>query len=319
MNNLNPKVSIIGAGSVGMRYAYALIMKGIAREIVIVDLDKKRLEGEVMDLTHTAPYVSPVDIIAGDYSDTASSDLVVITAGVKQNIGQSRLELIESNVQLFKKIIPLLMKYTPEAIFLNVTNPVDILSHVSYKLSSKPANQVIGSGTVLDTARFRNLLARHVGIDSRNVHAYILGEHGDSEFPVWSKAMVGGVLFKDYCPNCCKRGKHCNHKEELGKIFKEVKESAYKIIESKGETSYGIGLALLRITEAILNNENSILPVSSLIQGYLDINDLYLSLPAVVNKSGLDYMLNIDLNEEEKSLLKKSAKVIKDNLIKVGF
>ncbi|MDP8216244.1 MAG: L-lactate dehydrogenase [Candidatus Kaelpia imicola] len=319
MNSLNPKISIIGAGNVGMRYAYALTIKGLAREIVIVDLDKERLSGEVMDLSHTAPYVSPVEIIGGDYSDTAGSDLVVITAGAKQRAGQSRLELIKANVGLFKKIIPLLMKYTPEAVFLNVTNPVDLLSYVSYKLSSKLSNEVIGSGTVLDTARFRNLLAHHVGVDTRNVHAYILGEHGDSEFPVWSKAMVGGVLFKDYCLKCCRRGEYCNHKEELGKISKEVKNSAYKIIEKKGETSYGIGLALVRITEAILNNENAILPVSSLIQGYLGLKDLYLSLPAVVNGEGLDFILNIELDQEEQKLLKNSAKVIKENLVKVGF
>ncbi|MDP8253377.1 MAG: L-lactate dehydrogenase [Candidatus Kaelpia aquatica] len=319
MNNLNPKVSIIGAGNVGMRYAYALTIKGLAREIVIVDLDKERLSGEVMDLSHTAPYVSPVEIIGGDYSDTVGSDLVVITAGAKQEVGQSRLDLIEANVKLFKKIIPLLMQYTPEAIFLNVTNPVDLLSYVSYKLSSKPSNEVIGSGTVLDTARFRNLLAHHVGVDPRNIHAYILGEHGDSEFPVWSKAMVGGVLFKDYCPKCCRRGESCSHQEELGKIFKEVKDSAYNIIERKGETSYGIGLALVRITEAILNNENAILPVSSLMQGYLGIKDLYLSLPSVVNRSGLDYVLNIELNEEEQKSLKNSAEIIREKLNKVGF
>jgi len=319
MASLNPKVSIIGAGNVGMRYAYALIVRGLAREIVIVDKDKKRLEGEVMDLTHTAPYTSPVNIVNGDYRDIAGSDLIVITAGVKQRVGQSRLELIESNVKLFREIVPLLMKYAPEAVFLNVTNPVDLLSYVTYKISSKPSASVIGSGTVLDTARFRNLLAKHVGIDSRNIHAYILGEHGDSEFPVWSRAMVGGILFKDYCPKCCVRGKDCNHKEELGKIFKEVKESAYKIIERKGETSYGIGLAILRITEAVLNDQNAILPVSSLVKDYLGLDDLYLSLPAVVNKRGLDYILNIELNNEEQELLKSSAKVVKDILTKIGF
>jgi L-lactate dehydrogenase len=319
MAGLNPKVSIIGAGNVGMRYAYALIVRGLAREIVMVDKDKRRLEGEVMDLTHTAPYTSPVNIISGGYEDIRGSDLVVITAGVKQRVGQSRLELIESNVKLFKEIVPLLMKYASDAVFLNVTNPVDLLSYVTYKLSSKPASGVIGSGTVLDTARFRNLLAKHVAVDSRNIHAYILGEHGDSEFPVWSKAMVGGILFKDYCLRCCKRGESCNHQEELGKIFKEVKESAYNIIERKGETSYGIGLALLRITEAILNDQNAILPVSSLIKGYLGLEDLYLSLPAVVNKSGVDYILNIDLDQSEQELLKKSAGVIRGILDKIGF
>lgn len=303
----------------GLRYAYALIIKGLARQVVIVDINRKRLEGDVMDLSHGAPYVSPVEIIAGDYPDIKGSDLVVITAGAKQNPGQTRMELVEANVKLFRNIIPDIMKYSPDAIFLNVTNPVDVLSYVAYKLSSKPHNQVIGSGTVLDTARFRHLLAEHVGVDARNIHAYILGEHGDSEFPVWSKAMVGGLLFEDYCPTCCKKHKSCNHKEELDKIFTAVKESAYNIIERKGETSYGIGLALVRITRALLNDENSVLPVSSFISGYAGIKDLYISLPAVVNKTGVNYILQLSLSEKEQEMFKKSAGIIRQTLDKIGF
>jgi len=310
MNKLKPKVSIIGCGNVGMRYAYALMISGIARQIVLVDIDKKRLEGEVMDLSHGAPYISPVEIIAGDYKDLKDSDLVVITAGKKQKPNQSRIELAQDNVELFRQIIPKITKYAKNAIFLIVSNPVDILSYAAYKFSKKPAKEVIGSGTVLDTARFRFLLAKHCKIDPRNIHAYILGEHGDTEFAVWSRVMIGGVLFKDYCYIC--KDKHiCLKKEELNKIFIEVRDSAYKIIERKGETSYGIGLALLRITEAILNNENSILPVSSLIEGYFGIKDVYLSLPAVVNRGGVREILNIEFSSAEKRAFINSAQTLK--------
>jgi len=310
MNTLKPKVSIIGCGNVGMRYAYALMISGIARQIVLVDIDKKRLEGEVMDLSHGAPYISPVEVVAGDYPDIKDSDLVVITAGKKQKPNQSRIELAQDNVELFRQIIPKITRYAKEAIFLIVTNPVDVLSYAAYKFSKKPAKEVIGSGTVLDTARFRFLLAKHCKIDPRNIHAYILGEHGDTEFAVWSRVMIGGVLFKDYCYIC--KDKHiCLKKEELNKIFIEVRDSAYKIIERKGETSYGIGLALVRITEAILNDENAILPVSSLIEGYLGIKGVYLSLPAVINRKGIREVLKIELSPEEKQAFINSAYSLK--------
>lgn len=310
MPNLRPKVSIIGCGNVGMRYAYALMIKGIARKIVIVDIDKKRLEGEVMDLSHGAPYISAVEVAAGDYPDIADSDLVVITAGAKQKPGQSRIDLTKINVALFRKMIPEIIKYAPKAILLIVTNPVDVLSYATYKISGNPFNKVIGSGTVLDSARFRYLIARHCNIDPRNIHGYILGEHGDTEFPVWSKTMIGGVLFHNYC-DVCKNGKTCDHQQGLEDIFAEVRGSAYKIIERKGETSYGIGLALARITQAIIKDENAILPVSSLVKNYLGINDVYLSLPAILNKHGVREVLNIELSENEKSDFIKSANEIK--------
>jgi len=307
---LIPKISIIGCGNVGLRYAYALVLSGLARQIVLVDMDKKRVEGEVLDLSHTAPYVSPVEIIAGDYADTKDSGLVVITAGKKQAPGQSRIDLVKDNIEIFKTIIPQVSKYSPNSILLVVSNPVDVLAYAAYKLSSKPVEKVIGSGTVLDTARFRFLLAKHCNIDPHNVHAYILGEHGDSEFAVWSRAMIGGILFKEYCP-MCSRYKSCSSHKMLENIFLEVKNSAYEIIEKKGETSYGIGLALVRITRAILHDENAILPVSSLLNGYLGIKDVYLSLPAIVNKNGVKQVLNIKLSEEEEQAFKNSADAIK--------
>jgi len=318
MDSLKPKVSIIGCGNVGMRYAYALIMKGLARSIVITDMDKKRLEGEVMDLSHGAPYISPVEIITGDYPDIKDSDLVMITAGKKQKPGQTRLELARDNVEIYRQIISQIVKYAPSAILLVVSNPVDILSYAAYKFSSKPSHEVIGSGTVLDTARFRFLLAQHCKIDSHNIHAYILGEHGDTEFVAWSNAMIGGVLFKDYC-SICRNNHTCHHKKDLKQIFMEVRDSAYKIIERKGETSYGIGLSLVRITQAILHDENSVLPVSSLIDNYLGISDVYLSLPAVLNKNGVREILKLKFSRQEEKQLKDSAEAIKKVIKKVGL
>lgn len=318
ISNFKPKVAIIGCGNVGMRYAYALIMQGLARSVVITDIDHKRLEGEVMDLSHGAPYISPVEIIAGDYPQIKDSDLVVITAGRKQKPGQSRLELAKDNVEIYRQIIPQIIKYAPSAILLVVTNPVDVLTFAAYKLSSKPAHEVIGSGTVLDTARFRFLLAKHCKIDPRNAHAYILGEHGDSEFAVWSNAMIGGVLFKSYC-SVCSNNHTCRHEEELEEIFTEVRDSAYKIIERKGETSYGIGLSLVRITQAILHDENAVLPVSSLIDGYLGIRDVYLSLPVVLNKNGVREILKLELSAQEEKQLKNSAEAIKNVIKKMGL
>ena len=311
------KVAIIGAGNVGIRYAYALMIEGVARKILVVDSNRMRAEGEVMDLSHGAPYISPVEIQVGDYPDLAGSDLVVVTAGKKQLPGQTRLDLAKGNIELYRTIIPEIVRYAPDAHILVVSNPVDILSYAAYKFSGKPLGTIIGSGTVLDSARFRFSLATHCGIDSRNVHAYILGEHGDSEFAVWSKAMIGGVLFKDYCYIC--RNKCGVSDQESEKIFQEVRDSAYKIIERKQETSYGIGLALVRITKAILHDENAILPVSYLVSGYLGVQDVYLSLPAVVNRKGVREVLNIELDEKEQKQFINSAEIVKTALKAVGL
>jgi L-lactate dehydrogenase len=318
MKSLKPKVSIIGCGNVGTRYVYALIIKGLARQIVMIDINKKRLEGDVMDLSHGAPYVPPVDIIVGDYPDIKDSDLIVISAGRGQRPKETRLDLIKDNIRLFREIIPRVVEVVPSAILLIATNPVDILSYAAYKISGKPSNEVIGSGTVLDSARFRYLLGRCCNIDPRNVHAYILGEHGDSEFPVWSIANIGGTLIKQYCP-ICENSKECNSENKLQNIFEEVRNIAYDIIDRKGETSYGIGLALARITQAILKDEQTILPVSTLIENYLGIEDIYLSLPAILNKSGIKKVLNIKLNAEEQESFIKSAQKMKEYIEKVDL
>jgi L-lactate dehydrogenase len=312
---LKPKVSLIGAGNVGMRYAYSLVFSGLTRSMVILDTNKKRTEGEVMDLASCMPFVSPIEISVGDWPDLKESDLIVISAGAKQKPGQNRLDLVKENVAIFKEIIPKVMKYAPDTILLIVTNPVDILSYAAYKISQKPWQKVIGSGTVLDSARLRFLLSEHCNIDSRNVHAYILGEHGDSEFAVWSKAMVGGVLFKDYCPLC----KKCDSKTTLSQIFSQVRDFAYKVIECKGETSYGVGLAMTRITTSLLKDENSILPVSCLVNDYYETSDVYMSLPAVVNKGGVREVLKMQLDDTEVANFKNSAQVLKKVISDAGL
>ncbi len=315
---LKPKVSIIGCGNVGMRYAYALMIKGTAREITLVDYDIKKAEGEAMDLSHGAPYTNPVNIVAGTYKDISGSDLVVITAGKKQKPGQTRTDLLKDNIDLFKSIIPEIIKYAPDAILVIASNPVDILTYAAYKISGKKSSKVIGSGTLLDSARFRYEIAKHCNIDSRSIHAYILGEHGDSEFPVWSKSTIGGVNIDEYCMLCNNKF-NCNHKEKLEEIFNNVKNSAYSIIEKKGETSYGIGLALVRITQAILQNENAVLPLSVFVEDFCGINDAYLSLPAVLNSDGVRQVQKVEFNDIEKQAFIKSANILKQLLKEVGF
>jgi L-lactate dehydrogenase len=318
INDLKPKISIIGCGNVGMRYAYALIILGVTRKIILVDINREKLEGEVMDLNHTAPFISPAEISAGDYADIENSDLVVITAGKKQTINQTRLDLIKDNVEIYREIIPKITKYAKSSIYLIVSNPVDILTYAAYKFSKRNASEVIGSGTMLDTARFRYLLSKYCKVDSRNVHGYIIGEHGDSEVPIWSSTLIGGVLFDDYC-EICKNKSICNKSIKLDKIYNEVRESAYKIIEKKGETSYGIGLSLVRISQAILNDENSILPVSCYLNDYYGINDVYISVPAIINKTGVREIIKLKFNDEEIQKLKSSAQTLKNVLNSITF
>ncbi|MFA5101182.1 MAG: L-lactate dehydrogenase [Candidatus Omnitrophota bacterium] len=315
MTVLQPKISIIGAGNVGMRYAYSLMMSGLARSIVVVDRDAARAEGEVLDLASGMPFVSPVKIAAGGFSEIKGSKLVVITAGKKQLPGQSRLDLTRENIALYKELIPQLSAHAPEAVYLVVTNPVDVMAYAAYRISGKPWQQVIGSGTVLDSARLRFLVSEHCGIDARNVHAYILGEHGDSEFAVWSRAMFGGTLLEDYCFNCHK----CKGRQERERIFKDVRDYAYRIIERKGETSYGIGLALVRISEAILKDENAVLSVSCLGQDFYGTKDLYMSMPAVVNKNGVREVLRVQFDPGELESLKASAAAIREIIQKLTF
>ena len=316
MKNTRSKVAIVGAGNVGSTFAYSLMISGTAREITLIDRNVKRAEGECMDLNHGASFVSPVKITPAGYEGCKDADIVVITAGARQNPGETRLDLVRKNTDIFKDIIPRITKHSKDAILLIVTNPMDILTYVTLKVSGLPKARVLGSGTVLDTSRFRYLLSDNCKVDARNVHAYIIGEHGDSELPVWSLADIGGMLLDKYCPLC---DRQCGSKGKPDGLFEEVKDAAYKIIAAKGSTYYAIGMALVRITQAILRDENSVLPVSTLIEGYYGINDVCLSIPSIVNAGGVRNFLRLDLSAEEQKKFKDSAETLKKVLKSVGF
>lgn len=309
------KVSIIGAGFVGSTTAYALMMEGLASEIVIVDINKEKAVGEVMDLAHGIPFVKPVDILAGDYKDTKDSDIVIITAGAGPKPGETRLDLIDKNYKIFKSMVPEIVKYSPNSILLVVSNPVDILTYVTYKLSGFPPERVIGSGTVLDSSRFRYLLSKHFNVDVRNVHSYILGEHGDSEIAAWSLTNIAGIDVDNYCKCICK---NCDGNFKMG-ILDQVRNAAYEILDRKGYTSYAVALAVVRIVEAILRDENSILTVSTLLKGEYGIEDVYMGVPTVVGDTGAKRILEVNLNEEEKRNLKESSAVLKESLTEIKF
>jgi len=301
------KIVVIGAGFVGTTYAYALMHTGLAGQIVLIDLDQKRVKGEVMDLEHGLAFVPPVEIRSGDYSDCADANLIVVTAGAKQITGQSRLELVQHNADIVKSICDEIKKYDSEAVLVMVTNPVDTLTQVALKRLGWSRERIIGSGTVLDSARFRSMLSRHCGVDTRNVHAYILGEHGDSEVAAWSMTHIAGVPMKDYCVIC----QACDPKKGHQDIVRRVRDSAYHIIDYKGSTYYAIGLSLTRISGAILRNEHSILTVSLLLQGEYDIDDICLSVPCVVGKTGVERIITVRLSEDEQAALKASAKTLR--------
>jgi L-lactate dehydrogenase len=317
METLARKVSIVGCGKVGMRYAYSMVIKGLVRELCLVDFYKEVAEGEAMDLSDGGPFLSSVDVYAGDYSDTANSELVIITAGAGRKPGQSRIDLVKGNVEIIKSIIPQVVKYSPNAIILVVSNPVDILSYVTYKVSGKPSNEIIGSGTLLDTARLINLLKGLFDVNLRSIYAPIFGEHGETAFPAWSKATIGGVPLEDAFEAFS--NKNINYKEELNRIFQEVKDRGKEIIKRKGETSYGIGLSMTRISKAVLKNEKSVLPVSTLLQDYHGVSDVYLSVPAIVGKKGIEKVLKVRFNDEEMKAFKYSADEVKKVIKEIGF
>lgn len=310
MKTKGNKISIIGAGYVGSTAAFALMMGGLASEIVIVDINKQKAEGEAMDLSHGASFVKPVDIISGNYEDTANSDIVIITAGSGPKPGETRLDVVSKNISIFKGIVPEVVKYSPHSILLVVSNPVDILTYITYKLSGFPSERVIGSGTVLDTSRFRYMLSKHFDVDVRNVHSYIMGEHGDSEIATWSLTRIAGMDVDEYCGTACKK---CDGSMKHD-IYHDVKEAAYKVIEKKGATYYAVALAIKRIVEAILRNENSILTVSSYLKGEYGISDIYMGVPSIVGNDGVKKILQVNLNEKETNQFVESSKVLKEVL-----
>ena len=297
------KVAMIGCGFVGSASAFALMQSGMFSEMVLIDADRDKAEGEAMDISHGVPFAGNMKIYAGNYDDIVDAFIIIISAGAGQKPGETRLDLVNKNVAIFKSIIPEIVKRNYEGILLVVANPVDILTQIAIKLSGFSENRVIGSGTVLDSARLRYKLGEHLAVDSRSVHAFIVGEHGDSEVAVFSSANVSGVKLDDFCEM---RG-HYRHKESTEAIAKQVKNCAYEIIEKKQATYYGIAMAIKRICEAIVKDEKSILPVSHMIHDICGINNVVLSMPAIVGKNGLESEVPIELNGEEALKLKQSA------------
>ena len=305
------KVVIVGAGTVGSSFAFALAQKGLADEISLLDANHDLAAGQVLDLAHGLPYYPPVQIHIGQKRDYADASIIVITAGAKQNPGETRLNLLQRNVSLIESIVDDIVNENSQAILLIVSNPVDILTYVALKRSGWPKSRVIGSGTVLDSARFRYLISQHCSVDVGNVHAYILGEHGDSEFAAWSMTNVAGIPIDEYCPMC---GACEDWSEQLANITREVKESAYHIINYKGATYYAIGMALVRIAGAILQNQRSVLTVSTLLEGEYGIQDVCLGIPAVVGQTGVEKIVEAPLIAQEQEALEKSAHALKEAL-----
>ncbi|WP_226677268.1 L-lactate dehydrogenase [Rossellomorea aquimaris] len=301
------KVALIGTGFVGSSYAFALLNQGIAHELVMIDLNKEKADGDARDLNHGLAFASPMKISAGDYSDCSDADLVVITAGANQQPGETRLDLVEKNIKIFKNIVDSVMKSGFNGIFLVATNPVDILTYATWKFSGLPKERVIGSGTILDTARLRYLVGEHFDIDTRNIHAYIMGEHGDTEFPVWSHATIGASQLNELIDM-----KKETVQQELEDIFVNVRDAAYHIIERKGATYYGIAMGLARITRAIFNNENSILTVSALLEGEYDQENIFIGVPAIINREGIRKVVELPLNKKEKTQFTHSAETLKN-------
>ncbi|MEH7011840.1 L-lactate dehydrogenase [Neobacillus niacini] len=304
------RVVLVGTGAVGCSFAYSLINQGVAEELVLIDVNEAKSEGEAMDLNHGMPFApSPINVWSGSYQDCESADLVVITAGLAQKPGETRLELVEKNTKIFKQIVKSIMESGFNGIFLVATNPVDILTYVTWNESGLPKERVIGSGTVLDSARLRFALGKYFNVDTRNVHAAIIGEHGDTELPVWSHAMIG----IEHVNKVLER-KGDLKKECLDDIFVNVRDAAYQIIERKGATYYGIGMSLVRITKAILNNENSILTVSAYLNGEYGQNDVYIGVPAKINRAGIQEIVEIELNDKEKKQFNHSVLVLKETM-----
>ena len=307
------KVAIVGLGFVGSASAFALMQSGLFSEMVLVNRDMNKAEGEALDISHGLPFAKPMKIYAGTYDDIVDAAVIVVTSGAGQKPGETRLDLMKKNVEVFRSIIPEIAKRNCEGILLVVANPVDILTYVAAKLSGFPENRVFGSGTVLDTARLKYLLGEHLNVDSRSVHAFIIGEHGDSEIAAWSSANVSGVPLHKFCEM---RG-HFEHEKAMHEIAEGVKNSAYEIIEKKKATYYGIAMSVRRICEAIVRDEKSILPISSIQHGQYGIEDVALSMPAIVGKNGVETLVPIELSDTEQTELRKSAETLKQVLKEV--
>lgn len=304
------KLVMVGAGFVGSTTAYTIMCGGLFNEIVIIDINRDKAEGDAMDMAHGVSFVKPVNVYSGDYSDCKDADIVVITAGANQKPGETRLDLLKRNALITKDIVDNIMKYaSDDVILLTVSNPVDILTYITYRVSGLPKNQVIGSGTVLDTSRLKYMLSRHTGVDARNCHTYIIGEHGDSEVAAWSISNIAGISMEEYAE---KMGK-CS-KKDLDDMYNAVKRAAYDIIDKKGATYYAIALAVDRIAECIAGEENSVLTVSSVFDGEYGIKDVALSVPTQISGYGVEKILEVPFSEDEMEGLRNSARTLRENL-----
>lgn len=311
VRNMNSrKVAIIGCGYVGAATAFSIMQSGLFSEMVLLDVDQKKAEGEAMDIMHGTPFAMPIHIHAGNYDDIADSAIIIVTAGCNQKPEESRLDLVHKNIGIYREIMGEIAAREVEGILLVVSNPVDILTYAAWKFSGLPKQRVMGSGTVLDTARLKCMLGNELGVDARSVHAFIIGEHGDSELAVFSSANVSGIDLKDFYDMC----QPDEYQDDTERIYDQVKASAYKIIESKKATYFGVAMAVCRICECIMRNEHSILTVSGVVEGQYGASDMALSLPAIVGSQGVEQIIQIELDEKEEQQLQKSIRVLEDVL-----
>lgn len=311
MNSTTRKVVIVGAGAVGSTFAYALAQSNVAQTITLLDANRDLAEGQVLDLAHGLPFVSPVQITVGEEADYRDANVIVITAGAKQKPGESRLALLQRNATILEGIMDRICEQQSNAVVVVVSNPVDILTVVAQRRAGWPRGRIFGSGTVLDSSRFRYLLSRHCGVDVRNVHAYILGEHGDSEFAAWSMTHVAGMPMEKFCPVCGRCG---DWQAEQEKMVEQVRRSAYHIIGYKGATCFAVGLALVRIVSAVMRDEHSVLTVSTPLDGEYGIRDVCLSVPSLVSADGVKRILTATLPDHESAQLRQSADLLRTTL-----
>jgi L-lactate dehydrogenase len=311
------KIGIVGSGLVGATAAYAMVMRGVAREIVLVDKNMERASAEADDILHAVPFAHPSDVRGGDYSDLNGASVVILTAGVNQQPGETRLQLLERNAAVFRQIVPRVIENAPSAVLVVATNPVDVMTHLTARFAAEhhlPSNRVIGSGTTLDTARFRALLGRQLGVDAQHIHAYVIGEHGDSEVLTWSLVSIGGIPLEEFC-----RPRRVDLSEKVrGEIDQQVRKAAYHIINGKGATYYGIGSSLARIVEVILRDQRAILTVCTPEREVAGVADVTVALPRLVGGSGILETLAVPLNDQEQDLLQRSAGIVRQAIDGIG-
>lgn len=312
------KITILGAGNVGASIAYTLTIDGMASEIVLIDINEKKARGEAADILQGTPFSAPVNIYAGGYEDAVDSDIVIVTVGMARKPGQTRIDLAQANVDIVKAVMPQITKFAPDAVYVVVSNPVDIITYAILKTTNLSETQVIGSGTMLDSARLRSRLAAHVGLNSKNVHAYVFGEHGDTSMIPWSLATIAGIEMNRYCTDLCDKHNHCG-KEELREIEEDVRTAGAKVIELKGATYYAIAMAVRRICECIIRDTDSVMTVSAMIHNQYGISDVCFSLPFVVGAQGIKRSIVPPLTDEEKQMLHRSADALKEVIAQLSI